>query len=87
MWSTDFFDNTVLSVSTTKAIRHAQNYIKIFLQTMVLSNSSKNLKMWTNPSPTALVNIHIFNYTNLKAYDDRLERKLKVQDVGPYVYE
>lgn len=54
---------------------------------MVISNSSNYLQMWTNPPPKGLINVHIFNYTNLKEYDDKLDKKLKVQDVGPYVYE
>ncbi|XP_018567422.1 scavenger receptor class B member 1-like isoform X2 [Anoplophora glabripennis] len=54
---------------------------------MVISNSSNNIKMWTNPSPKSLVKVHIFNYTNLKEYDNKWDKKLKVQEVGPYVYE
>ncbi|KAJ8916544.1 hypothetical protein NQ315_000186 [Exocentrus adspersus] len=57
------------------------------LSTMVISNSSKNLRLWTNPPPKALISVYIFNYTNLEEFDAKLEKKLRVNEVGPYVYE
>ena len=31
--------------------------------------------------------MHLFNYTNIDAVLSGKEKKIKIQDVGPYVYE
>lgn len=34
-----------------------------------------------------LLKVHIFNYTNIEAVLRGKEKKIKVEDIGPYVYE
>lgn len=34
-----------------------------------------------------LLKVHVFNYTNIDEVLSGREEKLKVQDIGPYVYE
>ncbi|KAG5877695.1 hypothetical protein JTB14_018168 [Gonioctena quinquepunctata] len=57
------------------------------LSQSVMTNNSDSFKMWKNPTPKALYSIYIFNYTNVNEYQDGVERKLNVQEVGPYTYE
>lgn len=58
-----------------------------FVQNLVLANNSAAFEMWRRPPAKPLVKIHIFNYTNLEAYEKGEAKKLHVQDIGPYVYE
>jgi hypothetical protein len=53
----------------------------------VLRNGSKALELWINSPIKPLLKIHLFNYTNIDAVLAGTEKKIKVQDVGPYVYE
>jgi hypothetical protein len=41
--------------------------------------------MWTAPPVQPLMGVYLFNYTNIKEFEEGKE-KLKVQEVGPYVY-
>ena len=34
-----------------------------------------------------LLKVHIFNYTNIEAVLSGKEKKIKIEDIGPYVYE
>lgn len=54
---------------------------------MVLRNNSDALKLFRKPLTPSLVKVHIFNYTNFKDFVDGYDEKLKVKEVGPYVYE
>lgn len=54
---------------------------------MVLANNSASFELWRKPPVKPLVKIHIFNYTNLEEYEKGVDKKLHVQDIGPYVYE
>lgn len=43
---------------------------------------------WWQKSPIQpLLKIHLFNYTNIDAFLSGQDKKLKVKDVGPYVYK
>lgn len=53
----------------------------------MLRNGSEAMKLWVNSPIKPLLKIHIFNYTNIDAVLAGREKKIKIQDVGPYVYE
>lgn len=43
---------------------------------------------WWQKSPIQpLLKIHIFNYTNIDDFLSGRDKKIKLQDVGPYVYK
>lgn len=54
---------------------------------MVLKNGSKSLEWWIESPLKPLLKVHIFNYTNIEAVLSGREKKIKVEDIGPYVYE
>lgn len=43
--------------------------------------------MWKQPTVKTLLKVHIFNYTNIDEYLDGTADKIKLEDVGPYIYE
>lgn len=58
-----------------------------YSQNLVLKNGSKSLEWWIDSPIKPLLKVHIFNYTNIDAVLQGKEDKIKVQDIGPYVYE
>lgn len=54
---------------------------------IVLYNDSKNLEMWQNPSTKLLFKVYVFNYTNVNDYEAYRADRLRVEELGPYVYE
>ncbi|KAJ8956236.1 hypothetical protein NQ318_014967 [Aromia moschata] len=57
------------------------------LSTLAISNESQHFHMWEKPTPKTLYSIYVFNYTNIKDFERRMDDKLRVKEVGPYVYE
>lgn len=58
-----------------------------YFQTRVLSNESQAFEWWTRPPVKPVIKVHIFNYTNVDRWKARMDEKLVVEDVGPYVYQ
>lgn len=54
---------------------------------MVLKNGTKSLEWWIDSPLKPLLKVHIFNYTNIEAVLSGKEKKIKIEDIGPYVYE
>lgn len=53
---------------------------------MILSNDGELLKLWMTPNVNLIVSLYIFNITNKEGFLNGNE-KLKLQEVGPYVYK
>lgn len=51
-----------------------------------LSNGSLSFAWWQRPSVRAVYRIRIFNYTNVDEFMNGEEEKLRVQELGPYIY-
>lgn len=45
------------------------------------------MEWWIDSPIQPLLKIHIFNYTNIDEVLSGRDKKIKVQDVGPYVYK
>ncbi|PZC75583.1 hypothetical protein B5X24_HaOG205942 [Helicoverpa armigera] len=58
----------------------------VISQSMVIRNNSLAYKIWRRPDVQPLMKVYLFNYTNWEQVKDRNEEKLKVEEVGPYVY-
>ncbi|XP_075148935.1 scavenger receptor class B member 1 [Haematobia irritans] len=43
--------------------------------------------LWLQPPLEVLITVYMFNVTNLEAYTRGIDSKLKVEEVGPYVYQ
>lgn len=57
------------------------------VENLVLRNGSKSLEWWIDSPIKPLLKVHIFNYTNIDEILRGSDEKIKVEDVGPYVYE
>jgi hypothetical protein len=56
-------------------------------QNLVLKNGTKSLDWWIESPLKPLIKVHIFNYTNIEDVLAGRTKKIKVNDVGPFVYE
>ncbi|CAO1443186.1 unnamed protein product [Diamesa hyperborea] len=56
------------------------------VENLALRNDTKSLSWWIKPPIEPLLQIHIFNYTNIDRFLQGKDDKIKLQDVGPYVY-
>ncbi|KRT86000.1 hypothetical protein AMK59_145 [Oryctes borbonicus] len=57
------------------------------MQNLMLVNGTEAFEGWIHPKARTLIKVHIFNYTNVKEFDEGIETRLRVQELGPYVYE
>lgn len=53
---------------------------------LVVSNNTPMFEWWSKPPVRALYKIKIFNYTNVEDFESGKANKLKVEEVGPYIY-
>lgn len=45
------------------------------------------MEWWKDSPIQPLIKIHVFNYTNIDDYLSGRDKKIKLDDVGPYVYK
>lgn len=45
------------------------------------------MEWWIDSPIQPLIKVYIFNYTNIDDYMSGRDKKMKVQEVGPYVYK
>ena len=57
------------------------------LNQMKLTESSMMTTLWKDPPVNARLHVYIFNVTNHEGFLSGKESKLKVEEIGPYVYE
>lgn len=58
----------------------------LFLQKLVLAENSTAYEYFIKPPFNPQLHIHIFNYTNTERFLNGDDDKLKVEDIGPYIY-
>ncbi|XP_028039293.1 lysosome membrane protein 2-like isoform X1 [Bombyx mandarina] len=56
------------------------------LSNMIIRNNSMAFSLWEHPTVEPLMKVYLFNYTNWERVRDGDEKKLHVEEVGPYVY-
>ncbi|XP_055608637.1 lysosome membrane protein 2 [Uranotaenia lowii] len=56
------------------------------LEQLKLTQHSPAADWWEKPPVNPLLKVHVFNYTNVEDFFDKKTNKLKVVDLGPYVY-
>ncbi|XP_073977460.1 scavenger receptor class B member 1-like isoform X1 [Rhodnius prolixus] len=61
-------------------------YQIVFKMKVIFSEGSETFLMWEKPEVDLLLKVYLFNITNKDAFLKGTE-KLKVQEVGPYVYK
>lgn len=53
---------------------------------LVVRNNTEIYEWWSKPPIEPQLNVHLFNYTNIDRYLSGEDQKLKLVDLGPYVY-
>lgn len=56
------------------------------ISNLVVTEDSPMLEWWVRPPIRAVYKIRVFNYTNVEEFTRGEDVKLKVQEVGPYIY-
>lgn len=57
------------------------------LQQLAIRAGSLLYNIWLKPPLDVYITVYMFNVTNLEAFTRGLDTKLKVSEVGPYVYQ
>ncbi|CAB3257490.1 unnamed protein product [Arctia plantaginis] len=76
----------VLSVIGTICFCFTNTINNAILSSMVIRNNSLAYNIWRRPNVQPLMKVHLFNYTNWEKVKRGEEKKLHVEEVGPYVY-
>ncbi|XP_050678265.1 scavenger receptor class B member 1-like isoform X2 [Leptidea sinapis] len=76
----------VLSLIGTVFFCFTNSLNDAILSNMVIRNNSLAFSMWRRPTVKPLMKVHLFNYTNWDRVKRGLDKKLKVEDVGPFTY-
>ncbi|XP_011496150.1 PREDICTED: sensory neuron membrane protein 2-like [Ceratosolen solmsi marchali] len=56
------------------------------ISNLQLRNGSLSFTWWQRPAVRAVYRVRIFNYTNVDDFETGKVEKLRVQEVGPYIY-
>ncbi|XP_050074377.1 lysosome membrane protein 2 [Anopheles maculipalpis] len=62
-------------------------YNNSLLKQLILTENSTAAEWWARPPVYPLLKVHVFNYTNTKEFLEGKASKLKVEDLGPFVYK
>ena len=54
---------------------------------MAITPESDMFKLWKEPPVQPIMGIYMFNYTNVEDWLAGKAAKLKVEELGPYVYQ
>lgn len=58
----------------------------ILLQQLSIREGSLLFFLFKNPPLEVFISVYVFNVTNVEAFLNKKDSKLKLQEVGPYVY-
>ncbi|CAK9815152.1 Scavenger receptor class B member 1 [Anthophora quadrimaculata] len=56
------------------------------LSNLEIRNDTPSFLLWQRPPVGLIVKIYVFNYTNVREFENGNASKLRVEEVGPYVY-
>ncbi|CAK1592881.1 unnamed protein product [Parnassius mnemosyne] len=62
-------------------------YDFFFRQKVVLEDGGEIFEMWRKPEIKLYCRVYLFNITNAEEYMSGKDSKVKVQEIGPYVYQ
>lgn len=61
-------------------------YNDYLLSQMELRNGTNTFNWWRKPPFKMIYKIHIFNYTNVDKFESGEDERLRVEELGPYIY-
>jgi scavenger receptor class B, member 1 len=53
---------------------------------VILRNGSEMFDYWTKPPLDPIIKVYVFNYTNILKVLDGVDKLIKLEEVGPFVY-
>lgn len=59
----------------------------VHLQQLTMRPGSFIYHLWEKPPLAVIMQVYLFNITNAEAFMSGADKKLKVDEVGPYVYQ
>ncbi|KAG5681147.1 hypothetical protein PVAND_010607 [Polypedilum vanderplanki] len=77
----------ILSTTVFVVISFTNIFNANIVNELVLRNDSKALEYWINSPLKPIIKVYIFNYTNIDAVKAGHAEKIKVEEIGPIVYE
>lgn len=81
-------DMIVQDVNITKKTKIKKKKIKFSSsQKLSVYQGSFLFKLWEKPPLDVFIKVYVFNVTNVEAFLNGTDDKLKLQEVGPYVYQ
>jgi len=87
-WGTNLFNRILLEVSTNSFVDEVKRMLTSLQsnQNVVLKNGSDMLSWYVSPPIDAIVKVYVFNYTNMESYAKGIDKRIKLQELGPYTY-
>ncbi|CAH1405820.1 unnamed protein product [Nezara viridula] len=61
-------------------------YYDEIINQLTIRDGSDVYEAWRKPPVKPLICVHVFNYTNFEEYAKKIDKKLKIEEVGPYCY-
>lgn len=77
----------LMSFASFYAFWYTDTFSNYMFSQMELRNGTRTFNLWQHPPIKIEYRIHIFNYTNVKEFETGRASKLRVQELGPYVYQ
>ncbi|XP_049545725.1 scavenger receptor class B member 1-like [Anopheles darlingi] len=62
-------------------------YNNSILEKLILAPNTTAAEWWVTPPVFPLLKVHVFNYTNTREFLKGEDSKLRVEDLGPFVYK
>ncbi|XP_078050258.1 scavenger receptor class B member 1 [Augochlora pura] len=75
-----------ISITMFVAFWFTNAFQNAVLSNLELRNGTSAYLLWQQPPVGLLLSVYVFNYTNLKEFESGNATKLRVQEVGPFVY-
>ena len=62
-------------------------YEIIFKYKIIFGEGGEIFELWRSPPVDLYLKVYLFNVTNHEEYMSGIDKKLKFQEIGPYVYK
>jgi scavenger receptor class B, member 1 len=86
-WFTNIYNRLLLEVVAQRQERLFHTLIfSSILQKIILRNGSEMFEYWTTPPIDPIIKVYVFNYSNIAEVESGVDKLIRLQEVGPYVY-
>ncbi|GAB1862065.1 Scavenger receptor class B member 1 [Camponotus japonicus] len=76
----------LMSFASFYVFWYTDTFSNFVLSQMKLQNGTRSFNWWQHPPIELEYRVRIFNYTNVREFETGMASKLRVQELGPYVY-